>query len=114
MPKKRDSAPADFLASGHQWPSGQLVADAPPTARLGKELAVRLKQALQEQGLSARQVADAAQLRHPTVLRVLNGTVVPDGRTIIHLETALKTPLWPAGLHEHLTLPPAESGAAPS
>ncbi|MEU1077268.1 MULTISPECIES: helix-turn-helix transcriptional regulator [unclassified Streptomyces] len=94
----REIIPRDHLASG-TWPTGPLTADVPPGARLGHATSGALATAMQEQGVSSRELARRAGLTHPTVVRVLEGQRLPSTHTLLLLETALGTPLWPATLY---------------
>ena len=84
--------PRDYLAGDASWPSGRLVAHAPPEARLARALSRRLHKA--KAGDSARAVARAAGVSPQAVLNILNGTTWGDLPAIARLETALDTNLW--------------------
>ncbi|MFD9871724.1 helix-turn-helix domain-containing protein [Streptomyces niveus] len=94
----REITPRDHMASG-TWPNGTLTAGAPPGARLGLAIARALATAMKDQGIGGRELARRAGLAHPTVARVLEGQRLPSTHTLLLLETALRTPLWPADLH---------------
>lgn len=98
----REIIPRDYLATG-TWPTGALHADAPPGARLGHAIAQALAAAMHNQDIGPREVARRAGLTHPTVLFVLQGKRLPSTHTLLLLERALHTPLWPATLYRDCT-----------
>lgn len=71
------------------WPEGAI--DGP--AGVAQELARNLRAAIGARTI--RQLARDADLRHSTVLALLNGQRWPDFVTIVKLEDALETRLWP-------------------
>lgn len=83
--------PRAYLAEG-EWPSGQLVGDAPPEARLAAGLARRLKEAVGERSL--RSVARDSGLSVGTVANVVAGRSWGDLVTVARLERALDVELW--------------------
>ncbi|MFI1884864.1 helix-turn-helix transcriptional regulator [Streptomyces jumonjinensis] len=102
MREAPDTTPAAYVTGG--WPYGVLASDAPLSARLAQAIARNLENALTEEGLSDRRLAERADLTHPPIGRLLRGEGLPDMRTLLLLEIALQRPLWPAGLHEDFGL----------
>ncbi|QXE38154.1 helix-turn-helix transcriptional regulator [Streptomyces sp. GMY02] len=100
----KDDPPAEYARSNGEWPEVDLVDDAPPTAHIGRALAQRLQAVMDEKDLSTRGVAAAAGCTHPTISRILDGTGLPDTRTVFLLEVALQVPLWPHALYSRFTL----------
>lgn len=90
MPSRRGvtGAPRDQLVSG-QWPNGQAHGPAAVAQQLARDLEARLG------ARSVREVARQADLQHATVLALLHGQRWPDFVTIVKLEDALGTDLWP-------------------
>lgn len=90
MPRRRgiSGPPRDHLVAG-EWPSGE--SDGP--AAIAQAVARALLAALD--GRSIREVARQADLQHATVLGLVNGTRWPDFVTLVKLEDALRTDLWP-------------------
>ncbi|MFD9793739.1 helix-turn-helix domain-containing protein [Streptomyces sp. NPDC059070] len=96
----REIIPRDHLACG-TWPDGALTKDAPPGARLGQLIAQALTAAMADQDIGQRELARRAGLTHPTVLRALDGQSLPSTHTLLLLEIALGTPLWPTTLYRN-------------
>jgi DNA-binding phage protein len=90
MPTRRGvtGAPRDQLLAG-AWPDGEVDGPAAVAQQLARALAAALA------GRSVRQVAREADLRHTTVLALLNGQRWPDFVTVVKLEDALAATLWP-------------------
>ncbi|MGV9383523.1 helix-turn-helix domain-containing protein [Nonomuraea sp. NPDC003707] len=89
-----DQAPNTYIARG-DWPTADLVPDAPPGAHYAQEIARRLQAARGERGLSQQALADMAGLGQRTISRVLYGDVYCDVATLARLETALQISLYP-------------------
>ncbi|MFJ4676972.1 hypothetical protein [Kitasatospora sp. NPDC088783] len=100
----REVVPRAYLADGGVWPAGPLVPGAPPGAHLGQAIAEALKGAMGRQGLGTRELSrlTGSQVAHPTVLTVLQGSRLPSAHTILLLEVALQTQLYPTGLYSEL------------
>lgn len=80
-------------ASSPDWP------EAPcddPTAEIARELALRLRTALD--GRSLRAAKAVTGVDHTTIAAVLNGTTWADLATIARLEAGLDADLWPGRL----------------
>ena len=90
MPSRRgvSGAPRDQLVAG-AWPNGRAEGPAAVAQELARGLQARLT------ARSVREVARAADLQHATVLALLHGQRWPDFVTIVKLEDALGTDLWP-------------------
>ncbi|WP_411141000.1 helix-turn-helix domain-containing protein [Streptomyces sp. x-80] len=90
--------PREHLADG-EWPTGTLSQDAPLGAYLGQAIARTLMNAASAQGLSSvRALARRAGVTHPTVKDILEGKRLPTTHTLLLLEAAVQTPLYPADL----------------
>lgn len=86
--------PVSYLAAG-AWPSGQLVADAPPSASAAQHVARELHRAMTQTRVGQRALATATGVAHTTIGRILAGTVWCDIGTLASLEHALGRTLWP-------------------
>lgn len=84
--------PADYLATGEEWPHGRLVRDAPDEVRLVAGIVQRL-QAVAD-GLGTREMSRRAGLSPQTVSNLLTGKTYGDVVTIARLERALDVELW--------------------
>jgi hypothetical protein len=83
--------PVDFFSDG-AWPGNvDTYADGP--AAVAGSLVRRLKEAIGDR--SVRSVASEAGIAHTTLTRLLAGQTWPDLVTIVQLEKALDTALWP-------------------
>ncbi|MEU8216783.1 helix-turn-helix transcriptional regulator [Micromonospora taraxaci] len=96
-----ESAPKTYVRDG-QWPDAVLQADAPASAHYAQEVARRLATAMQRLPISNRELAKLAGVSHPTIGSVLNGDRYADLRTLANLEMALKSDLYPPGMHRRL------------
>ncbi|MFE4512607.1 helix-turn-helix domain-containing protein [Kitasatospora sp. NPDC056783] len=79
-----------------------LTPDAPPSALIGLEFARNLHAAMEAGRLTDRAVAKAAGLSHPTIGHLKRGEVLPDLGTILLLEIATGTSLYPANLYRRV------------
>ncbi|WP_149030222.1 hypothetical protein [Kitasatospora sp. MBT66] len=84
--------------------SSSVTMGAPPGAHLGIAIARALKDAMDTRGISAREAARQAGLgtTHPTVLDTLQGKRLPATHTVLLLEIALRTLLYPSELYAQL------------
>lgn len=88
MSKSERLPPAELT---EEWPNTVSPDVAGETARL---LAVNLRRSMG--GASIRSTADIAGVDEGTIRKLLSGARWPDLRTIVLLEQAVGTPLWPA------------------
>jgi ribosome-binding protein aMBF1 (putative translation factor) len=95
----REDAPVNFMEDPWDWPEGRLRKDAPLHARAGQEVARRLRQAITQGNWSQRALAEKASVGQATISRILQGEVLPDIGTLVRLEAALQTSLYPADLY---------------
>ena len=93
--------PRDHLAPGAEWPDGDLVVGAPPGARVGQLIAQALLRVMRQRSLGQRELARIAELAHPTVKSVLDGTRLPSVHSLVLLEQALQTSLYPHYFYRH-------------
>lgn len=84
--------PAAYLAAG-TWPDGALVDHAPVPVVYARDIAHRLRAALQERTI--REVAASSQLARSTLHDLLAGRAWPDVVTLAKLEQVLNVRLWP-------------------
>lgn len=100
----REVVPRDFLAAGGTWPAGPLAHDAPPGAYLGQAIATALKAAMEQQHLTNRELErlTGSQVTRQTAMAVLDGSRLPSTHTVLLLELALRTQLYPVGLYSEL------------
>lgn len=80
--------PVDLVSP---WPHGETT---DPAGSVADAFASRLQAAVGDR--SIRSVVAECHLNHQTVHAILAGEVWPDMYTIAHLESGLRTPLWPA------------------
>lgn len=87
MPKSQRATPADLSPS---WPNSP---SANPEGEVARLLALRLDTVIPYR--SVKKVADTAGVDEGTIRNILSGSRWPDRRTIVRLEVALGTALWP-------------------
>lgn len=94
MPRRRDplDPPRDYV---EDWPNGVIGPDVPVAVAYMQRIVVAAEQAMEEQGLTRRAVADMTNLDRSTLRLMLNGYKWPDMVTILKLEQALGTTVWP-------------------
>jgi ribosome-binding protein aMBF1 (putative translation factor) len=88
----RSTAPREFAVDQDRW-THPLAAD--PAARVVQHIASVLRAAIDERGWSLRDTAAASQVNRQAIANVLAGVSWPDVVTIVRLEEALGTGLWP-------------------
>lgn len=86
--------PVDYLANGELWPHGELVADAPPEARLALAVARRLEAQFVKRGLSLRDAERVTGASVSALSNILHGNSWGDLPTIARIERGLSVPLW--------------------
>ncbi|MEU6750063.1 helix-turn-helix transcriptional regulator [Spirillospora sp. NPDC046719] len=122
----RTRRPRDFAVGG-QWPYAKLADSSGAEhygARVAQEIACRLAEAMQEQGLSANRLARASGVNRQTISNVLAGVVWCDLLTIANLQRALRIRMLPDAPdgdvrfeqeikeHGHLAAPVTEAGTS--
>lgn len=90
--------PCDHLASGHDWPDGELKPGTPPHVHFTKQLAVKLQEICDAETVA--RVADCADYDEEAIIEFLNGETWGDVEFILRLEHALNAKLWN---HDHLS-----------
>jgi hypothetical protein len=118
MPRSNnDDLPSTYVVPGQsgQWPNAELRADAPISAHFAQAYARDLAVALasREPKLTLRKLAEQAEVSHATLSRLLRGQVLPDMGTLIRIEWALGTDIWP-GLKALEGTPVAAPGSSPA
>jgi len=88
----RRHVPLEYLIHG-QWPDGLLGQDAPIEALYAQQIAVRLRDGLQGQSISA--VCRQAGVNRSTVQDILAGRTYGQVASIARLESVLRVRLWP-------------------
>lgn len=86
------SKPREFVARG-AFPDGPLKSQSPAAAWWAAEIARRLRDAIAEASLS--EVARDADLARSTIYDIVSGETWPDVVSIVKLQDALNTRLWP-------------------
>jgi DNA-binding phage protein len=84
--------PVDYFAGG-AWPGNVDASVGGGPAAVAASLVRRLEEAIGDR--SVRSVASEAGIAHTTLTRLLAGKTWPDLVTIVQLEKALGTALWP-------------------
>ncbi|MFC5186730.1 helix-turn-helix domain-containing protein [Actinomadura harenae] len=102
---RSDKAPVTYASGKEAWPHGELVDDAPLSAHYGRQLALRLAEAMELRRMNPRGLAEASSVSASTISRILSGEVLPDLGTIPRLEAALRTDLYPTSLWRHMEGP---------
>jgi hypothetical protein len=92
-----DDPPARYVESG-TWPDVVLRVDAPLSAYGGLIVARRLITVLDLTGRTANAVAVQAGVTAPTVRGIISGVTTVSLPTILRLESALETRLYPLDL----------------
>lgn len=88
----RSTAPREFAADQDRW-TYPLAED--PAARVVQHVARALRAAIDERRWSLRDTAAASQVNRQAIANMLAGLSWPDVVTIVRLEEALGTGLWP-------------------
>ena len=84
--------PSAFVSAG-TWPECEFAAGAPIAVFWAAELSRRLAAALADRTIAG--IARDAQLARTTIYDILNGDTWPDVVSIVKLQDALTTSLWP-------------------
>lgn len=113
MPRSdNDKKPKTYVASG-SWPNAVLRKGAPLSAHFAQAYVRKLTTVMNGSGVGMRELAEMAGVSHTTVSRFLNGGALPDMGTLIRIEVALGTDVWPGiGAVAGVPLrPPADKAA---
>lgn len=92
------------MAKSERLPPSELTEEWPNTVspdiagETARQLAVNLRRSIGD--ASIRSIADIAGLDEGTIRKLLAGTRWPDLRTIVLLEQAVGTQLWPASFSD--------------
>lgn len=95
---RRYAPPNSWLTRGGEWPTGPFRPNAPDYAVAVACLVQTCDMAILQTGESLRGVARLAGIDAGSLSRMMNGQTVPDMGTVVALETALNTDLWPTRL----------------
>jgi transcriptional regulator with XRE-family HTH domain len=95
MPRRRDPLrpPREYVRG--EWPHAVIPEDAPLAVSYMQRLAVAIRQAIEEQGITHMELSDRINLDRSTLRLLLNGYTWPDMVTITRLEHGLGRTLWP-------------------
>jgi hypothetical protein len=88
MPRPSRKTPAQLAPE--PWPQ---VASPDPVGEVGRQVALRLRDAIGDQSLRA--VAATVNVNHSTLIGILAGSTWPDAETIAKLELGLDADIWP-------------------
>ena len=92
---RRYAAPNSWLTHRGEWPVGPFRADTPEYAVAVAYLVQACDAAMLQTGDSLRAVARRAGIDIGSLSRMMNGQTVPDLGTVVALESALDSDLWP-------------------
>jgi len=102
MAREKRLTPAESTPA--PWP--ELESDD-AAAEAARQLALRVRDALG--GSSVRALAHHVGLPHATILRILDGAIWPDMRTLVRLEEAVQRELYPSWSDRVAARPTVES-----
>jgi DNA-binding phage protein len=88
-------APNSWLVDGGNWPEGPFRLDTPEYAIAVSRLVQACNVAMLQTGDSLRGVARNAGIDTGSLSRLMSGQTVPDLGTVVALESAMDTDLWP-------------------
>ncbi len=95
MPR-RYVEPATCLTASGTYPAGPFQASTPAYVRVTALIVVAVNTATAERGWSNRRLAREAGIDPGALSRLLTGHTIPDVGTVVALESALRTHLYPA------------------
>lgn len=96
MPRRLEPLTEPKSYVNGEWPDAVIRPGAPLAVHYMREIAVKIRDTMDERGLNAPDVAKMAGLERSTVRVVLAGNTWPDMVTLLKIEQALGITLWPA------------------